>query len=169
MTPNKEKVKVERSLTGTVYGYGYSEYLLVTAILPGSLEDYSPENTPSTSSSTISVSSSLAISASYTINTSDLKVISKCNTAKDIFSIEYDYKPSILNIFASNDYVANESIQKGMCIFSVPRNTVGFGFYVNFEYSFGYALTSKILPISIHKGVSRKNKTTFFFEYNVKK
>ena len=95
----------------------------------------------------------------------------KKNTGEcwDIFSIEYDYKPSILNIFASNDYVANESIQKGMCIFSVPRNTVGFGFYVNFEYSFGYALTSKILPISINKGVSRKNKTTFFFEYNEKK
>lgn len=122
MTPNSEKISDSRSMTG--YGYGFSEFCSISCTLPSGaeLESYSPENEPA--------KDSISLSASYTIESSDLDITSKCNTAKRLCETEYNYLRSIANPFASNKYVANESVQYAMYDYSYksayPTLTVKF-------------------------------------------
>lgn len=111
MTPNDYKAKIDSSS----FAYGFSEYLSVKVTLP-SLDDYEPQNTPSTDTITFSIGADADganVEASYSITHSDLDITASCNTATKTYYVKYNYKPSIANPFANNKYLANESIQLG--------------------------------------------------------
>ena len=172
MTPNSQKVLIDNSNNNKKYGYGYSEYVSIKAYLPGDLENYTPQNTPKTNSTTLSMgvsASGPSISASYTINNSDLDVTAKCDTTKDMFYIVYDYIPSIINPFASNKYVANESSQYGIAHFSTEKNTSSFGFYINYEAKFGVSSNESRSPLSIYNPDvwTKGNTATYFYEFKL--
>ncbi len=138
---------------------GLSEYVSVKTTLP-SLDNYTPQNTPATDSFSITAGANASggtISASYSIKHNDLKITSKCDTPKKLFYIEYDYLPSIINIFADNTYVANESAQYGMAEFTkTTGNKNSVGLYMQYDARFGVATTENCTPVSILTGVVYK-------------
>ena len=123
MTPNNSKVLIEHVMNKEISydrcGYGFSEYVSVKVALP-SLDDYEPHNTPKSDEITFSIGGNkdgVDVGASYTVTHEDLDITASCNTPSKTYYVKYNYKPSLLNPFASNKYVANESVQLGVASF----------------------------------------------------
>lgn len=67
-----------------------------------------------------------------------------------------DYKPHIPNIFGSNKYLANESIQMGMAEITSKKDTITFN--VNYEARFGAAEKKNCSPGYVCVDYVKKNK-----------
>lgn len=162
MTPNDKSVKINDIQSG----YGFSEFLSLKTTLP-SLEHYYPTNQPKSDEVSFNAgfdsSKSFSIGASYTIKKSQLEITSKCNTPKKIYSIEYDYSPSIANPFGSNKYLANESYQMGYAQFSSSKKTISIT--MNVDARFGVAENDDASPwcVYINNVSSKKNSRTLSF------
>lgn len=164
MTPGTKKVKLN------IYnqkGYGMSEYMSLKATL-ASLSDYKPQNDPNTDSINIGMGidkDGPSVSASYEVKTSELDITSKCNTPKNLYQVVYDYKPHIPNVFGSNKYLANESVQMGMAEITKKKGKVNFT--VDYEARFGAASKKNCRPETVwldyvkNKKGSRKYKFDF--------
>ena len=143
MTPNSKKVKLNYL---NQKGYGMSEYMSLKTTLP-SLNDYKPQNDPNTDSINIGIGvgkDGPSVSASYEVKTKELDITSKCNTPQKLYQVVYDYKPHIPNIFGSNKYLANESVQMGMAEITSKKEDITF--VVNYEARFGAAENKKRSP-----------------------
>lgn len=165
MTPNKEKVKINK----TQYGYGLSEYVSLKGTLP-TLDDYKPQNKPNKDVLSFSIgadSSGASVSASYDIEHNDLDITAKCDTPSKKFHIIYDYKPSMANPAASNKYVANESIQLGAAAFHTKKDTVDFS--IKYDARFGAAKNSSCSPWLIYIDYVCKATKTREYSFTVKK
>ena len=155
MTPNSKKVKLNYL---NQKGYGMSEYMSLKATLP-SLNDYKPQNDPNTDSINIGIGvdkDGPSVSASYEVKTKELDITSKCNTPQKLYHVVYDYKPHIPNIFGSNKYLANESIQMGMAEITSKKDTITFN--VNYEARFGAADKKNCSPGYVCVDYVKKNK-----------
>lgn len=147
MTPYNSKVKVNQYW----YGYGFSEYVSVSTIVPGALNDYKPKNDPSSNTVNLSLGYSkdgASIGASYDIVHKELDITAKCDTPKKKYYVVYDYKPNIVLVAASNKYVANESEQYGMAQFETSSKTQKITY--NFDARFGAAEDNAASPLNIY-------------------
>ena len=164
MTPNKSKVKINSSQ----YGYGLSEYVSVKTTLP-SLDNYYPQNDPGKDSISFSIGVSsekkAEISASYTVTHSDLDITASCNTPNRTYYIIYDYDPSIANPFASNKYVANESVQMGEAQFETSSGTVSF--VMNYDARFGAAENANCSPWLVYLSYVRKTTGSRSYSFTI--
>lgn len=154
MTPYNKSVKING--VGQT-GYGMSEYVSVKVVLP-SLDNYSPQNSPTSDSVTLSLGADkdgASFEASYTLSHEGLVVTANCDTPEKKFHIIYDYKPHIANPVASNKYLAKESIQLGMAEFHSVKNTVSFRVY--YDARFGAASKSSRSPWSVYMNYVRQN------------
>lgn len=166
MTPNDESVKKNTLQKG----YGFSEFLSLKTTLP-SLEHYYPTNQPKSDEISFNAgfdsSKTLSIGASYTIKKSQLEITSKCNTPKKIYSIEYDYCPSMANPFGSNKYLANESFQMGYAQFSSNKKTICITMDV--DARFGAAENDDASPWLVYMNYVRSKKDSRTFSFTVPK
>ena len=152
MTPNNSKVKI----SNCKHGYGFSEYVSVKVELP-TLDDYKPQNEPSKDTLSFSIGADLSganVGASYSITHSDLDITSSCNTTTNTYHIKYNYKPSLINPFASNKYVANESVQLGAATFHKSKNKILFTMY--YDARFGAAYNNSASPLLVFAGYVEK-------------
>lgn len=165
MTPNNSKVLI----TGSTYGYGFSEYVSAKVTLP-SLDDYEPQNTPSSQTVDFTIgadSSGANIRASYSVTKSDLNITSSCNTPSKLYFVKYDYKPSLVDPLASNKYVANESIQLGAASFHSSSSTISFT--MNYDARFGAASDNAASPWLIYINTVYKATTSRTYSFTVSK
>lgn len=147
MTPYNSKVKISKYS----YGYGFSEYVSVSSVVPHSLDEYRPVNNPSSNSVNLSLGYSkdgASIGVDYSIVHNDLDITAKCDTPMRKYHVVYNYKPNIANIFASNKYLANESKQYGMAQFSTSNKKQNITY--NFDARFGVAENNAASPINIY-------------------
>lgn len=168
MEPNDQKVKLYKVDNHMYYGYGFSEYLSVSTIVPGELGGYKPVNTPSSDKLTLSLGcgkDDTSVGVSYEIVHNDLDITARCSTSSDKYYVVYDYLPNIWNMTASNKYVANESQQYGMAQFTTDRRTQQITF--NFDVRFGAAEDNAAKPWNIYpKKIFRATKSvTYTFKF----
>lgn len=171
MSPRKKKVKFrlppQPYYNGHESGYGFSEYVSVKTFLP-SLDDYKPQNQPYHNKISFSIgadnSSGATVGASYTINHNDLDITSSCYTPDKMYYVKYDYKPSLVNPGASNNYVINESNQLGVAAFHTSKRNISFT--IQYDARFGISRNSSCSPWCIYTNMvfARKMDHTFHFK-----
>lgn len=138
MTPNEKKVPLYQHVDGhgrkNLYGYGYSDELIVRSTLPSRPDSCSPSQTPKDDVINVSVGGgaskdgySGSIGASYSVERSDLNVKPSHNNQNKLYKVVYDYK--VRNIWSENAYIGNESVQLGTATFEYSPKTVGFRVY----------------------------------------
>ena len=156
-TPNDKCVKRNNGLAG----YGFNEYVSVKTYVPGQLGEYRPDNPPETSTVEFSIGADKdgpSIGVNYSITKSDIDITAKCDTDKELFYEVFDYKPSIVNIFASNKYVANERSQYCMAQFETGKIYHTFKLTIDGRFGMSYGNDSR--PIDIMHGYIRKATDT---------
>ncbi len=172
MEPNSSKVKINSYQSG----YGLSEYLSVTSANLPSLDDYLPVNTPNKDKVSLSLGisgsgagASANVSANYVITHNDLDITASCSTSTGKYYVKYDYKPGLVNLFASNKYVANESIQMGMAQFETKGLSDYVTIPVKYEVRFGAASNSKRSPAFIYVNYIRKASDSRVYQFKILK
>lgn len=165
MTPNNRKV----TKSGSRKIYGLSEYVSIKTYVPGQLGEYRPVNDPKSNDVELSFGvdkEGASLGVSYTIENSDLDITAKCNSNTEMFYEVYDYKPSIVNPFASNKYVANESSQYGMAQFETTKSS--YTFTMNIDGRFGASTDNESDPWDIIVNYVRKATVTRDFYFKLK-
>lgn len=124
---------------------GKSELLNVTTVLPKSTQSYRasyPENVAGASSYTLGGSASLSskgvtvgITGSTKIEKNRLEVTNCSDVNKRKYSVTYDYKSAVLGTDATNYYLKNQTVQRG--IFYYLTDGTSFSFPVTIKASFG--------------------------------
>ncbi len=161
MEPNSYKVKIN----GSKSGYGLSEYLSVTSEGFSLLSDYYPMNAAykeDTLSGFVG-----GFSVDYEIAHRKLDITSSCSSSTGKYYIIYDYKPSVVNLFASNKYVANESVQMGMVQSEKRGNKNYIAIPVEYDVRFGAASDSKRSPAFIYWNWTEKAVVSRTFRFNI--
>ena len=168
MTPSQKKVKLYGCIPN--HGYGMSEYLKISTDLP-SLGEYQPSNQPKSDTIDVGVGvtsgKELGINASYSVDIDELEITSKSDTSENRYCTVYDYKPHIPNIFASNKYFRNESIQLGTAEFTTDEKK--FKLKIAVEARFGAAANKKRSPGCVLVGYTKKKSKTFTIDCKIPK
>ena len=149
-------------------GYGLSEYCSFDVVLP-SLDEYTPKNTPAEDVIKTSISASTDLKATvnlqYDIRHNDVALGFTSNLAQKKYGMTYDYKPHVINPFASNAYFRNPSDQNCMAKFRTNKKNIHLN--VNYEARFGASATKNANAIAIAKGVIYSKKGTFTLNFPV--